>query len=53
MGYDAMTRPSAKQIAREFKSGATMFQLYMKYELTYMQIEDAIRKYVKPGGRAR
>lgn len=46
-----MTRPSAKQIAREFQGGASMGDLQIKYTLFSWDIEAAIRKYVIPGGR--
>ena len=47
-----MTRPSAKQIAREFKGGKTMASLILRYGMTQVQVEEAIRPYVKPeGGR--
>lgn len=49
---DSMTRPSAKQIAREFKGGKTMASLILRYGMTQVQVEEAIRPYVKPeGGR--
>ncbi len=48
-----MTRPSAKQIAREFKGGCSLDWLVRKYSSVLMlgEVEAAIRKYVFPGGR--
>ena len=44
------TRPSAKQIARAFQGGMSIHEIWVKYlPLTYVEIQAAIRKYLKPG----
>ena len=42
------TRPSAKQIASAFQGGMSIHEIWMKYlPLTYIEIQAAIRKYMK------